>query len=155
MEEPPIRTREQRLADTLEYLRSNNHMWIATASGEDPVAHLVPISYAWTGEALVIATGDATKTAVNLVASKRARLALGQTDDVVMIDATLTDVVPIAQAPPDLGRLYADQSDWDPRLGAGEATSFYILTPMRVQAWRENNEIGGRTLMRGGRWLTD
>jgi len=28
-----------------------------------------------------------------------------------------------------------------------------VLRPLRVQAWREANEIAGRTLMRDGAWL--
>ena len=28
-----------------------------------------------------------------------------------------------------------------------------VLVPERIQAWREANELAGRTLMRGGRWV--
>lgn len=31
--------------------------------------------------------------------------------------------------------------------------TFLVLRPVRVQAWREADEIAGRTLMRDGRWL--
>ena len=50
-----------------------------------------------------------------------------------------------------LGAAYAAQADWDPRLSAGYV--FFVLRPVRVQAWREANEIAGRTLMRDGSWL--
>jgi hypothetical protein len=30
---------------------------------------------------------------------------------------------------------------------------FQVLRPRRIQAWRESNEIPGRTLMRDGTWL--
>jgi hypothetical protein len=30
---------------------------------------------------------------------------------------------------------------------------FFVLRPVRIQAWRESNEIPGRTLMRKGRWV--
>ena len=30
---------------------------------------------------------------------------------------------------------------------------FLVLRPERVQAWRESDEIAGRTLMRRGSWL--
>jgi len=28
-----------------------------------------------------------------------------------------------------------------------------VLRPEQIQAWREENELAGRTLMRGGAWL--
>jgi hypothetical protein len=30
---------------------------------------------------------------------------------------------------------------------------WFRITPRRIQAWREANELAGRTLMRDGRWL--
>jgi hypothetical protein len=51
------------------------------------VAHLVPLSFAWDGEHLIIATEATALTTRNLTGARRARLALGQTRDVVMIDA--------------------------------------------------------------------
>jgi hypothetical protein len=48
---------------------------------------------------------------------------------------------------------FVAQADWDPRNGPGYV--FLVLRPVRVQAWRESNEIAGRTLMRDGVWLTE
>jgi hypothetical protein len=31
---------------------------------------------------------------------------------------------------------------------------YFRIVPYRVQAWREVNELRGRTLMRDGQWLT-
>jgi hypothetical protein len=31
---------------------------------------------------------------------------------------------------------------------------FLVLRPQRVQAWREVDELPGRTLMRDGAWIT-
>ena len=45
----------------------------------------------------------------------------------------------------------AAQADWDPRGSAGYV--YLVLRPDRVQAWREADEIAGRTLMRDGAWL--
>jgi hypothetical protein len=67
-----------------------------------------------------------------------------------MIDAALETVVDVS-ADDALGAAYAAQADWDPRGEAGYV--FLVLRPVRVQAWREANEIAGRTLMRGGTWL--
>ena len=50
-----------------------------------------------------------------------------------------------------LGTAYVAQADWDPRRGTGYV--FIVLRPMRVQAWREVNEIAGRDVMLEGHWL--
>ena len=41
---------------------------------------------------------------------------------------------------------------WDPRRETGEY-AFFRVVPSRVQAWREVNELDGRTLLRDGRWI--
>ncbi|MGY1618282.1 hypothetical protein ACI797_16205 [Geodermatophilus sp. SYSU D00691] len=50
-----------------------------------------------------------------------------------------------------LGAAYVAQADWDPRRSPGYV--FLVLRPVRLQAWREADEIPGRTLMRDGAWL--
>jgi hypothetical protein len=86
----------------------------------------------------------------NLTASGAARLAVGPTRDVVMIDAVLEKAIDVG-ADDALGAAYVARADWDPRRSAGYV--FFVLRPVRVQAWREANEITGRTLMRDGNWL--
>jgi hypothetical protein len=125
-------------------------VWLATAS-HPGVAHLVPLSLAWVDERVVVAVEERSVTARNLTASGTARLGLGPTRDVVMIDATLEAVVDVDTAGP-LAEAYVAQADWDPRLSSGYV--FLVLSPVRVQAWREADEIPGRTLMRDGTWLT-
>jgi hypothetical protein len=66
-----------------------------------------------------------------------------------MIDAVLDRAVGVGDDEA-LADAYAAQADWDPR-GAG-GYLFLVLRPVRVQAWREANEITGRTLMRDGTW---
>ena len=46
---------------------------------------------------------------------------------------------------------YAGQADWDPRGLPGYV--FLVLRAERIQAWRESNEITGRTILRSGEWL--
>jgi hypothetical protein len=41
---------------------------------------------------------------------------------------------------------------WDPRKDSGDYAFFRIVVD-RLQAWRQVNELAGRTLMRGGEWL--
>ncbi len=149
----PQRNRRERREDTLERLRSTYQLFVATASPEDPAPRLVPVSFAWTGSALIVATGLGTVTGRNLQRSKVARLAVGPTDDVVMIDVRVAEIVAVEQAPPALADAYAAQSDWDPRGGTDVPTAYFVLEPVRIQAWRETGEVPGRTIMRDGRWL--
>ena len=148
MAEP--RDRVTRKTDTLAMLATPViDVWVATASPAG-APHLVPLSLAWADERVVIAVEGTSVTAANLTASGHARLAVGSTRDVVMIDARLERTVD-AEANEALGDAYAAQTDWDPREDAGYV--FYVLQPVRIQAWRESNELPGRTLMRDGRWL--
>jgi Pyridoxamine 5'-phosphate oxidase len=149
--EPP-RDRARRIADTRELLATPGaDMWVATASTAG-AAHLVPLSYGWAGERIVLATESTMVTARNLVESRTARLATGGTRNVVMIDAELEAVHPVGEAPAAITEPFIRQSDWDPRK-QGDPYVFLVLRPVRIQAWRESNEISGRTLMKDGAWL--
>lgn len=146
---PDPRDRQTRKADALATLATPAiDVWVASASGEG-TPHLVPLSLAWVDERVVIAVEAASVTARNVTASGVARLAVGPTRDVVMIDAALDRTVEVADD--ELGDAYAAQADWDPRRSTGYV--FLVLRPVRVQAWRESNEIPGRSLMRDGDWL--
>ena len=50
---------------------------------------------------------------------------------------------------------FAAKHVWDPRkdTSSSGAYAFFQVTPVRIQAWREENELKGRTLMREGAWL--
>jgi hypothetical protein len=147
------RTREQRRADTLAKLSAPAaDVWVATAA-PDAGGYLVPLSLAWIDERVVLATEADSVTARNIISQGRARLGLGPTRDVVMIDAELEQVYGLDELPVDLGRRYARQADWDPR-ESGDRMRFLVLRPQRIQAWREVDELPGRTLMRGGEWIT-
>ena len=147
-EEP--RSRERRKADTLAKLTAPvADGWVASAGDGEP--YLVPLSLAWLDERVVLALAADSRTARNIVARGRARLGLGPTRDVVMIDALLDVVIPAAEAGA-IADGYAAQSDWDPR-AAGPGYVFLVLAPDRIQAWREADEIPGRLLMRDGTWL--
>jgi hypothetical protein len=149
---PPPRDGQQRARDVRARLEERvADIWVATASAS-AVAHLVPLSLAWDGERVIIALESTSLTARNIAASGRARLAAGETRDVVIIDAVLETTMELADAPPDLAAAYAAQAGWDPRT-AGDDQVFMLLRPDRIQAWREVNELRGRTVMRSGKWL--
>ncbi|MBU2665713.1 pyridoxamine 5'-phosphate oxidase family protein [Actinoplanes bogorensis] len=144
------RTKEQRKADVLARLSAPvADAFVATADGDQPA--LVPFTLCWFGERLLLATGRKSITVRNLTASGRARIGFAPTRDVIMIDVALEATLPVASAEAE-GAAYAEQNDWDPR-EAGEAYVFLVLRPVRIQAWREENELPGRLLMRDGEWL--
>lgn len=146
----PARDRATRKLDTLAMLATPAiDVWVATASAVG-VPHLVPLSLAWVGERVVVAVEATSLTPRNLTDTGRARLAVGPTRDVVAIEAVLERTVDVA-GDDALGDAYVAQADWDPRASPGYV--FLVLRPVRVQAWREANEIAGRTLMRDGVWL--
>ena len=95
------RSRAQRRRDTEHRLTHDIDVWVATASA-DGAPYLVPLSFDWDGEALLLATPTDSPTGRNLAATRTVRLR---------------------------------------------------ISPRRIQAWREVNELPDRELMRDGRWL--
>lgn len=155
MSHDPARPAAQRRTDALAMLtRDVTDVWVATASAEAGVVrpHLVPVSLAWLDDdRVVIAIKSTSRTARDLLEHGSARLGVGPTRDVVMIDAVLDEVHDVSDAPAEVTETFLRQGDWDPRTSPGYV--FVVLRPQRIQAWREANEIPGRTLMRDGRWL--
>jgi hypothetical protein len=143
------RTGEQRRHDAEQRLAADVDVWVATASpGGAP--YLVPLSFDWDGEVLLLATPAASRTGRNLAASRTARLGLGPTRDVVMIDGSV-DVLEMDALPADRLIAYAARTGFDPR-AATTPYRWFRVTPVRIQAWREADELAGRVLMRDGRW---
>lgn len=144
------RSLTQRITDTREKLQlTGADVWVAS-NGSDG-AYLVPLSYAWHDECVVIACEASSRTARNLVSSGNGRLGFGPTRDVVMIDVVVDGCEPVADMSAEVMDAYANQAGWDARVVPENVVLH--LRPTRVQAWREANEIAGRTLMRGGAWL--
>jgi hypothetical protein len=156
MSRPEPRNPAQRKADTLAKLSAPAaDIWVASASldgGGRARPYLVPLSLGWVDGRIVLALEADSRTARNLPVGTSTRLALGPTRDVVMIDATVQQVTPTADTEAGIADAYAAQSDWDPR-EAGPGYVYLVLRPSRIQAWREANELPGRTLMRDGEWL--
>lgn len=147
---PAARSLRQRRAYALEQLAARHQMWLATASdGHGP--HLIPVSYAWDASTLTLttATFERSRTAANLRAASRARAAIGETADVVMIDASAT-LVPVGAIDSHAADAYARVSG-DPRVTPGFV--YIQLAPLRIQVWNGFHEFTGRTVMSGGQWL--
>ena len=143
------RSRSQRRNDTLAKLRTDVDLWVASAD-ETGGAYLVPLSYYWNDSTLTVATPRASRTATNLVRAGWARVALGTTRDVVIIEGPV-ETIPIG-TDSGLEEAHAQATGFDPRTLADEYV-YLRITPDSIQAWREANELAGRQLMRGGEWL--
>lgn len=146
------RSRSERRRDTLQRLADDVDAWVASAGGtEGAEAYLTPLSFFWDGTTLLLSTATATPTATNLRATGRVRLGLGLTRDVVLIEGEVTRVE-ATDVGRDLGDAFAVKTGFDPRTLAAPYDWFRVR-PLRVQAWREVDELPGRDLMRDGVWL--
>jgi pyridoxamine 5'-phosphate oxidase-like protein len=148
-EPPPARSSERRKRDTLERLATDVDLWVASASS-DGHAYLIPLSFYWDGATVTIATPRASPTGRNLIRAGRARVALGATRDVVIIEGPIEAIAIGTDAA--LEDAHARATGFDPRTLTTEYV-YLRITPHTVQAWREENELDDRDLMRDGRWL--
>ncbi len=139
---------DQRLADTLERLDHDADAWVATTGPDAP--WLIPLSFLWSDGRLLLATDAGSTTGVNLGRVPRVRIGLGELRDVVIIEGT-AELAPIATLSPVEVEAYVAKHGSDPRTWAD--TVIWVI-PTRIQAWREENELAGRTLMRNGVWVT-
>lgn len=152
MTPPPARTTAERLKDTLHRLEGDVDVWVATAGPDGGAPYLVPLSFVWDGATLLIATPADSPTGRNLVATGRARLGLGPTRDVVVIEGAVQAVTP-RDLPEEDAEVFAGKTGFDPRRLTTPYLYFRVV-PQRVQAWREENELKGRELMRDGEWYS-
>lgn len=147
--QPVPRSLDQRREAALERLASGYQLWLATGGGRHRV-HLIPVSYAWNGSVLTTATFERSRTTANIRADHRVRVAVGDTADVVMVDASAS-LVPAEAIDQESADAYARLSP-DPRTSPG---FIYIrLIPQRIQVWKGVHEFAGRTVMSGGEWLS-
>jgi hypothetical protein len=145
------RSTGQRTSDVLAALEQNRDAWLATASPTGQ-PHLIAVSSWWDGEQVVIATVGSSRTARNLDAGGRARLALGSPEDVIMIDVKVSSSAPVDGADPELVAGFTAAAGWNPA-EEGSNWRFFRLRPVQAQAYRGYGELEGREVMRGGRWL--
>ncbi|GAA0945744.1 hypothetical protein GCM10009554_40860 [Kribbella koreensis] len=140
------RSAEIRKADTLHRLETDVDAWVATAS-PDGTPYLMPLSFLWQDGALLLSTARKNPTSLNIQATGLIQLSLGETRDVVLIwgTAELLDTLPTPAA-----EAFAQKAGFDPRQSN---YPFFRVTPTRIQAWREVNEIPDRDLMLNSTWL--
>ena len=144
------RSPAQRRRDTEQRLTHDIDLWVASASA-DGGPYLVPLSFDWDGEAVLVATPAKSPTGRNLATTQTARLGLGHTRDVSMIEGDV-EVLEIDALPQERGDRFATRAGFDPR-AQDTPYRWFRISPRRIQAWREVNELPDRELMRDGRWL--
>ena len=147
-----MRSREQRVKDALEGLRTEVDAWVATASASGK-PYLVPLSFYWSGEAMIVTTPRSSRTGRNFLATGKARVAIGQTrGNVVVIDAQVEEM-PIGEAV-EVEDAYVYATDFDPRPWDVGYT-FFRLSPERIQTWRgdDADELQDKDVMRDGVFL--
>ncbi|MEB8342223.1 pyridoxamine 5'-phosphate oxidase family protein [Streptomyces endophyticus] len=147
----PARSAKQRKQDTLDRLAREVDAWVATAGPEGGAPYLMPLSFLWRDECLYVSTRATNPVARNLVASGQVHLGIGPTRDVVHI-AGRCEALPDAEVSDEFADAFAAAAGFDPRAADGPYVYFRIR-PVRIQAWREANELAGRDLMRDGVWL--
>ena len=140
------RSLDQRIRDTRKRLEDDVDAWVATTGPDRP--WLIPLSLLWHGDRILFATSASSATAVNIGVVRRVRVALDGVRDVVIIDgdADLRASTTLSGAELDA---YTDKHGSDPRAWADTVIR---VIPVRIQAWREESEIAGRTIMRNGVW---
>ena len=143
MDQP--RSSAQRKNDTMARLASDVDAWIATADTGGN-GYLLPLSFLWDGSGVIVSTPRTSITGRNLGRGGRVRVGVGEVRDVTMIDGTAE---PVEDEP--TKEAFAAKHGWDPRNESGDY-AFFRIVPDRIQAWREVNELAGRTLMRDGDW---
>ena len=142
------RSVDQRIVDTRQRLDHDVDAWVATTSHDRP--WLIPLSFLWHEDRLLFATNANSPTAVNIGLVRRVRVALGTVRDVVIIDGD-ADLAPSATLSSAEVEAYTTKHNSDLRTWADTVIH---VAPRRVQAWREENEIAGRTIMRTGVWVS-
>lgn len=139
----PLDVRKQ---DTLARLEQDVDAWVSTAS-PDGTPYLMPLSFLWSDGTLLLSTARTNPTGRNLLANPVVQLTLGEVRDVIHVTGT----VEVAEPSDAEGEAFAAKAGFDPRPLANYP--FFRVTPMRIQAWREVNELKQRVLMDDGAWV--
>jgi len=146
-----MRTVKARQDHALHLLRTTRDVWVATADRHGR-PHLVPFSLDWDGSHVIASTSTNSPTVRNVKASGLARLSVGDTRDVLLLDVQVK-LVPVTEADPRVSEHFNARNHWDPRTTTTGDWVYLIMTPESVQAWQNEEELEGRTLMREGHWL--
>ncbi|WP_371402011.1 pyridoxamine 5'-phosphate oxidase family protein [Kribbella sp. NBC_00662] len=139
----PLPVRKQ---DMLRRFETDVDAWVSTAS-LDGTPYLMPLSFLWSDDTLLLSTSVTNPTARNLQANPQLQLTIGEFRDVIHITGTAA----VADVTDAEGESFATKAGFDPRPLPNYP--FFRVTPTKIQAWREVNELKDRVLMDKGIWL--
>ena len=105
------RSRAQRRRETEHRLTHDIDVWVSSASA-DGAPYLVPLSFDWDGEAMLVATPTDSPTGRNLAATRAVRLGLGHPRDVSMIEGEV-EVLEIDALPQDRGDRFVARTGFE------------------------------------------
>jgi nitroimidazol reductase NimA-like FMN-containing flavoprotein (pyridoxamine 5'-phosphate oxidase superfamily) len=128
-------------------LKTYRDLWLATSCDSGP--HLVPLSFVWHGERLLFATSAITRTGRNLLENGRARAAVGETRDLVIVEGSASPAHADDEA---LSQVFVNTLGFS-HSDVGEGGTLFVLKPRAIQAWVERADTD-RWVMRDGRWLS-
>lgn len=151
MTDPAPRSLETRRLDTLKRLETDVDAWVSTASA-DGTPYLMPLSFLWENGTILLSTAKNNPTSLNLQANPLVHLSIGETRDVVLIAGT-AEVLKSEALPQETGDAFATKTGFDPRT-LKSPYLYFRVTPTRIQAWREVNELPNRDLMLNSTWTT-
>ncbi len=146
------RTTKERVSDARNKLEDGGDAWLATSGERGP--HLIPLSLAWDKqkEEIIFCTELHSRTVRNIEDGQSSvRVGFGPTRDVLMVYGNARVAEPVG-ADARTAEVFAEVTGWDPRGDSGNLI-FIRIVPDRMQAWREVDEISGRTIMRDSQWL--
>ena len=138
------------MADVIARLERESNVWVATASPAG-VPHLIPLSLAWDGTCVLVATPTDSPTVRNAASSGSAKVALDSADEVVLIDGEV-EVIDFGAANRSAIDAYVERVGWNPAEQGGD-WSLLSIAPKTVRAWNGVAEMQGRTIMKDGAWL--
>ena len=105
------RSTAQRVDQAKSLLQHEADAWIATASAQGE-GHLVPLYLSWDGSSIILATEAGSATARNIAATGGARLPVGSTRDVVLIQASAI-AVPCDEADESTCATFVSRTGWN------------------------------------------
>ncbi|GEK23545.1 pyridoxamine 5'-phosphate oxidase family protein [Cellulomonas xylanilytica] len=143
------RSTEVRRQDALYRLGHDVDAWVATTDTDTGAPRLTPLSFLWHDESLLFSTVTASPTGRNLAANPSVQAGIGQTRDVVLVRGTVEVLTTVSEP---LGDTFAAKTGFDPRTLTDPYT-YFRLHPGSIQVWREEDELAGRWVMRGGVWV--
>ncbi|MBV9141179.1 MAG: pyridoxamine 5'-phosphate oxidase family protein [Pseudonocardiales bacterium] len=141
------RSTAQRRAAALDMLQNRDRLWLSTGNSSGP--HLIPVGFLWDGKHITMATREHSVTTSNIRMNGAARVAIGEPDDLIIVDGTVS-IVSIDDIEPEVANAIAGLRHSDTVLP--ERVCLRLL-PTRILVWNGFHEYSNRTVMRNGRWL--